>query len=383
MRSLLCASLLFAGLFAGLFLSASSLRAQPATGTATLEGTVVNAETGEPLEDVNVFIATSLKGTATDAAGRYRLEDVPLGAQRIYVSYVGFKSVARDTLLREERAYTFDVALQTEVLERGEVTVEAEQDEQWQQRLQKFERLFIGETPNAAKTEIMNPEVLSFTSKVGRFTARAAETLVIENRALGYRIRYFLKEFTAIPNRTMYDGEPLFEKMTPDSPGQAAVWAKNRREAFLGSFRHYMLAVLDGKAEERGFKTYSVPAQRGVGGGGPFGRRNALAGNRRFPLDPQEIIEETDVPNEYTLDFQGFVQITYTGEIEDESYLAWRNATGRRPKFRTSRIQLENGPTVVDYKGDVLDPYGVTFYGYLAFERVADEVPKEYRPGQR
>ena len=34
----------------------------------------------------------------------------------------------------------------------------------------------------------------------------------------------------------------------------------------------------------------------------------------------------------------------------------------------------------VDYKGDVLDPYGVTFYGFLAYERVADELPREYRP---
>jgi hypothetical protein len=27
-----------------------------------------------------------------------------------------------------------------------------------------------------------------------------------------------------------------------------------------------------------------------------------------------------------------------------------------------------------------LDPYGVTVYGYFAFERIADDVPKEYRP---
>ena len=43
------------------------------------------------------------------------------------------------------------------------------------------------------------------------------------------------------------------------------------------------------------------------------------------------------------------------------------------------------GGTVYDpangINGEVRDPYGLTVYGYFAFERVADDVPKEYRPG--
>ena len=70
------------------------------------------------------------------------------------------------------------------------------------------------------------------------------------------------------------------------------------------------------------------------------------------------------------------------GETEDPSYYEWqrRNGITSSEKFQTSWITMERGPTVVDYKGDILDPYGVTFSGYLAFERVADEVPKEFRP---
>ena len=81
--------------------------------------------------------------------------------------------------------------------------------------------------------------------------------------------------------------------------------------------------------------------------------------------------------------FDGHVEIVFKGELEDEAYLGWDWNPGprhRRPKFQTSQIWLERGPVTVDHKGDVLERYGVVTSGYFAFERVADELPKEYRP---
>jgi hypothetical protein len=298
-------------------------------GTATLTGLVVDDETGDPLQGAHVFIAVSMMGTVTGPDGRFQLSGVPLGAHRVYVSMIGFVPEARDVMLR-------------------------------------------------ADTKIVNPEVLDFEEKAGYFRASASEPLIIENRALGYRIQYFLKEFVAEPNRTKYDGEPLYEILPPADAAQAQSWAEKRREAFMGSFRHFMLAALAGRVEEQGFKVYSRPAP------GPDVRAASLPNasfhaNQRFPIEASELLKPGETPTERILDFDGMVEIIYMGEVEDEAYLAWQNER-RKPRYRTSWIQLEKGPTVIDYKGDVLDPYGVTFYGYLAFERVADEVPKEYRP---
>jgi hypothetical protein len=166
--------------------------------------------------------------------------------------------------------------------------------------------------------------------------------------------------------------------MEPGDAEEAALWEKERRLSFIGSFRHFMLALLANKVEEQGFLTYgrTTMAESGTVGTIPG---SPTAGSR-FPLDAQEILHPAPSPNERTLDFDGFVEITFKGEVEDESYLKWSGRGQHSPKFQTSWIRLERGSTLVDYKGDVLDPYGVTFYGYLAFERVADEVPKEYRP---
>jgi len=348
---------------------------------------VVDAETGDPLSDANVFIAVSMRGTATDAEGRFRLDNIPLGAQRLYVSVIGYEPQARNLNLREARTYTFEFELEPTVLESEGVTVEAERDEQWQERYEKFVRLFIGETPNAQKTTITNPEVLDFEQKLGRFEAFARGPLLIENEGLGYRVEYFLKEFVATPNRTRYDGEPLFEEMEAP-PDQQAIWEARRREAFLGSFHHLMLAMLEDRVEKQGFKLFSRPGSgRSLTGSTPFGGNRPTMGQQRFPIQTEDILKDGEVDSERTLDFSGFVEVVFLGETESESYKAWRaqySSGGmmrtRAPKFQTSQFWLERGPATVDYKGDVVDPYGVTVSGYFAFERVADQLPKEYRP---
>lgn len=357
---------------------ATAVSAQPNQSTI-ITGRVVDAETGLPLEGTNVFIATSMIGTTTGADGRYRLQGVPTGALRLYVSMLGFEPQFMDLMLRTAQVYTFDFKLQPKILEAGEITVEAERDEHWLERLEKFTRLFIGESPNSEQVTITNPEVLDFRESGGTLTAVAAGPFTIENRALGYRIQYFLNDFKAEPRRTQYDGEPLFEEMKPSSPEEAQMWKANRRKAFMGSFRHFLLALISERTEGQGFKTYSRPGMNNAPGGTFSG--SSKVSNARFPIDANKILKPGETSTDFILDFDGYIELIYMGEEEDPSYFKWQGAAGKRgARFQTSWITMERGPTSIDYKGDILDPYGVTFSGYLAFERVADEVPKEYRP---
>ncbi len=183
-----------------------SVLAQPNT-RASISGRVLETGTGEPIVGAHVFIANSMIGSVTDLDGNYDLVNVPTGAHRLYVSMLGFESDFLDIMLRTSRAYTFDFELTGSILEAGEIVVEAERDKNWKKRLRKFIRLFIGETTNALETSIINPEVLDFEDKRGTFTAVAAAPLIIENRALGYRIQYFLEDFKSTPSRVQYDGE--------------------------------------------------------------------------------------------------------------------------------------------------------------------------------
>lgn len=361
-------------------------RAQQQVPAAVLTGQVVDAETGTPLAGAHVFIAESMIGTTTDGEGRYRLERVPLGAHRLYASIIGFEPAFRDIMLRESRNFTFDFEMAESVAELEGITVEAKGDRRWKRRLERFTTIFVGETPNSSKTKILNPEVLDFADKGGTLLAFASDILEIENHALGYRIQYFLKDFKAEPTRIQYDGEPLFEEMTPESPEQAKMWEENRRKAFYGSFRHFMLALLADKTEEHGFETFQRSMPQGAAGQGTF-NRNAVMSDTRVPFKASDLLKDTDNPNEKMLEVNGAIELIFKGELESEAYAAWQKNFGGPPGVRGERFQKslfwqENGPTLVDYKGDILNPYGVTVSGHLAFERVADELPKEYRPSR-
>jgi len=372
-----------------LLIPAEQVRAQQPQaprGRATLVGTVVDSTTGEPISDVNVFIAGSTRGTVTNDQGHFRLTNIPLGAQQLYVSFVGYKKESRSLNLREPKVYSFEFRLQETVIEGEGVVVEGERDEKWQQRYERFKTAFLGETPNAEETEIKNREVLSFDGGMGTLEAFAARPIVIENRALGYRVEYHLEDFKLTPRRTQYDGEPLFEDLE-GSPAQQAQWEKARRRAFMGSFHHLMLAMINDRVEEQGFKLFhrqgkpTGPPGRGSFGGSSF----SGMGGGRTPIEVGDVLEDGEAAGEHILDFPGTVEVIYLGEKQGEAYKEWRaQRTGRRggraPRYQTSQFWLERGPATVDYKGEVVERYGVTVSGFYAFERVADQVPKEYRP---
>lgn len=360
-----------------LTLSARFVEAQVA---ATITGTITDT-TGAPIGDVNVFIASSMVGTTTDSEGHYTLPGIPLGTLRLVVSLIGYETSHIDLFLREAHVYTEDFQLKEKVYELGEVTV-TDNNRRWQRQLERFTEIFIGESPNAQQTIITNPNVLDFSTWGGEFRAQASKPLIIENRALGYRITYFLTEFVAEPNSWRWDAEPFFESLDPSTPEEAALWSARRDSAFYGSFRHFLLSVINNQVENQGFKIYSRQGsnQRVMHPRGDASGRQ----ENRFPIKASEIIRLGENDDERVLDFDGYIDVVYTGELESWTYLRLQRRRLGSPRYQTSTIRLDKGPTIVDLKGDTFDPYGVTFYGgYFAYERVGDEIPKEFRPWNR
>ena len=92
LQSRLSAWPLRVGLLAALVLVA----AHPPPGTGVVEGVVRDAETGEGLAGANVRVVGTALGAATDADGRFRLADVPGGAQSVQATFVGYTSATAE-----------------------------------------------------------------------------------------------------------------------------------------------------------------------------------------------------------------------------------------------------------------------------------------------
>ena len=351
----------------------SAIASSPTIDGITLDGIVVDEETGSPLEDAHVFLAGSMRGTTTDANGRFELRDVRQGAQRLYASMMGYEPQFFDLFLQRDTTYTFAFRLPPQVFERPGVVVEANRDPDWHKRLARFETLFLGSSEWADSCTIQNPEALRFESRWwGKFTARAVEPLVVINRALGYRVQYFLKEFEASGGVIRWDGEPLFAPLDPTGPDEAERWRANRQQAYDGSLRHFLRSLLQDRVREEAFSMYRLPRARMF---------RSVGRADRF-LTSRDAILSVDDDSVYHLNFRGRLEVIYKGEAESPAYTTWVREPRRARSVQTSQIELNDPPVRVDRNGKIVEPYGATVYRYFAFERLAELLPIDYTPDQ-
>ena len=335
---LLLASLLLTT--SGLILLVVPTRAQ-GQQAATITGTVTNAETGEPLPGVHVFITQSMKGTVTDSSGHYRLTDVPRSRTRLVGSRVGFRPMHRIVQIRESRTYTVDLALEPTVVAGEEIVIEGERDEEAIRRLKRFRARFLGVSKIARSAEIVNLEVLRFEEKDNALIVRATEPIVINHPVLGYRIHYTLREFIAKGEAAQYSGEPLFEPMTPETEAEQDRWEEYRRRAYEGSFIHFVRAAVDAHCEAEGFRV--------------------TAGLRSAQVNCTELFESHPGPHIVKLPLKYSIRIVF--EDQEESTL------------------LPNDPPIlIDTRGALVRPYSVIFRGAMGKTGVADLLPLEYTP---
>ena len=61
--------------------------------TGNLEGTVIDAKTGDTLPGVNVILKGTYYGAATDINGKFRINNITSGNYNIAFSLIGYKTV--------------------------------------------------------------------------------------------------------------------------------------------------------------------------------------------------------------------------------------------------------------------------------------------------
>lgn len=351
-----------------LLLLASGAAAQ----SAVVEGTVRDTE-GAPLAGASVYLSGTTRGDATDEAGRFRIEAVPPGAYRLVASLVGYTPATENLELSPAETARAHLRLRASTLDLGAVAVEARADRNWERKLSWFTKVLLGESANAGQTQILNPEVLDLRRRWGALRAEAAAPLVIENRALGYRLTYDLHEFEASSTRVRYHGDERFEALAPADSTEAARWAAARERAYRGSLRHLLRALLAGDAEAEGFSLTLARTD-------PF---------RPAPTSPERPVRAAallhpDADGWGTLrlgDRLGDrLGVTYHDEAEAPAYLQseWFRERRRRPDSVQRSTVRATGAVRIDPQGTPDDPFALASTGYFAFERLADLVPEDY-----
>lgn len=103
----------------GVFLAAGAAVAQEGTVT----GTVLNRDTGAPLQSVQVSLLGTGMGTLSRADGRYILLRVPAGTYTIRATRIGYTTESREVTVPAEGTATVNFDLEEEVLGLDEIVV--------------------------------------------------------------------------------------------------------------------------------------------------------------------------------------------------------------------------------------------------------------------
>ena len=90
-----------------LFLAAPAVHAQ----TATLSGTVTDAETASPLPGANIYVAALMHGAVAGADGLYHVGALPPGTYLVTFSFTGYRNVETTVTVEAAATAIVDVAL--------------------------------------------------------------------------------------------------------------------------------------------------------------------------------------------------------------------------------------------------------------------------------
>ena len=96
-------------------LTPSDLVAQAATGV--VEGRVTEAATGRPLDNVQVVIAGTSVGGATNETGSYRIVGVPARQVEVRARRIGYAPLSQSVVVTAGQSVTADFRLQVSILQ--------------------------------------------------------------------------------------------------------------------------------------------------------------------------------------------------------------------------------------------------------------------------
>lgn len=378
--------------------------------SASIFGTIKDRQSGEPIENVNVYIANSLFGASTDEQGYYRIDNLPAGVYKLIVSHVSYYFEEVEIVADDRNSFNYDFLLLQKVYELPQLSVEAEEDDEWKDMFEIFSTNLIGLSENSEKTTILNSYEINFKYVNDDVLVASADVpLIVENKALGYKISYFLNSFEHGIKKTKYSGMPVFEEMETKDSTQKREWEENRLRAYCGSLRHFLTTICTNKKMSAGkfsnirviseivsevlfenhpdnnedyLLTYSDTLYVVKQGFNIIHLAELNFQPSKSPLitlvNTNKFLYKGKTETEYIFQFPKYLQIVYDREKEERQFLESIGNYTRLPDKQVSAITLNSPSVTIDHKGRHVGDYTIETFGYWSFERLADLLPNEY-----
>ncbi len=383
-----------------------------------ITGRVLNQADTKPVANVNVFLSNATVGDKTASNGAFRLGGVKPGKYELVVSIVGFDTYKQPVVVGGANINIPDILIFPKTFALREVKIVPKTDPSRAFYYDIFKKEFLGQSDLAKDCRILNPEMLDFAydEKESKLTASSGDFLVIENQALGYRVKYLLANFTKESKdeerqKVHYEGSSLFENLE-GSASQKREWQKRRQEVYEGSPKHFLRAVLNNRLEEEGFRVlqYAIyqnpqrPPDEIIDSKIKYFKelkiqttktsdsllswekkkrlKKTLTALMKFQLNKHDLVKTTDKKGIYALSCENDgLHITY--HKNRRFTVATPIARLNDPYNKDVTLLTFNEPS--GYFGDngvYLNPNAIVYSGAWTKLRMAELLPSDYEPPQ-
>ena len=352
----------------------------------TVSGRVVNKNDQKPLADASVFLNNATVGTKTADNGTFTLTNVRPGQYDLVVSIIGFETVHQNIMVNKDLQLP-DIIITPKTIALKEVKIRPQGDRD--KDYQTFKRLFFGTGQFAADCKILNPDLLDFdfdrSTRV--FTASSSDYLEVENRALGYHIKYFLNNLKNDERSGIlyFEGTAAFSELT-GKRSEMRKWQKNRLKVYQGSSMHFLRSAIGNNIETEGFRVLRLIRK-------PDTTKRAIGMNRYKEtlvtspyLTVNDFVRPTEIRGEYALGYPDCLYVLYAKKW---AHITAKSATvppPDNPAFLddplTTTLIFDSTYSYFDENGIIINPQSVLFEGFWGTSRVAELLPVDYVPGE-
>ena len=308
--------------------------------TQVIKGTVLDQKTHEKIVGSYVYFNGTFVGTSTDQNGNFELDISKNSSMPLTISAIGYYSV---NLTGLSNAKPVQVYLKPKVYEMNDVVVSGKSLLKKRKiNLSVFRYAFLGSTANARDCEILNEQDITFNYDTDRDTlkAYASKPIVIVNKALGYKVTYFLDHFELFrreSNSFYFTGNIIFNEDLSSDITKKHFYESNRDESYYGSRMHFFRVLWKGDLDFSAFK---------------------IKDPNNNTLNEKDIVFRENSISKY-LKYPKKLGICYD---EDKP---------------SSFISLPEGDIYFEENG-YFDPMLIEWEGLMAQKRVADWLPYEY-----
>lgn len=323
-----------------------------------LRSQLVDETTKEPIPAAFIFISNSSIGTSSNENGFFELSVAGLGQVEIVISHLSYE--IKSIVVKAGETLPARLYLKSKAVGIDEVVVKSKASGKRKQWLRKFKDAFLGKSNNRRKVELSNPKVLLFQEIEGGLSAQAMDYIDITNRALGYKLRFYLDTFQLSQSgEVIYAGKVFFQEI-PGAGNEKRV-QKARSRSFRYSKTHFFQSLRQGQASE---ESYLVGLAR-------FNPQGAID----YEPTAWDALDIGRGQKADTLFIQEFLAISDRKLAKGDA----RNPLASTVKrYATTFLRSSSGKIIIDQAGNIVNVAEIEELGHWTDYRVADLMPIDY-----